>query len=188
MRIWTIQPVEVLARLEAEQVLYADPAHIWPEFRGAYDWLAGQMQRRIPGYGGGYPWWGWYNPKPDLRGSGHLPRGTRGVRLELELDPAQLLLSDFDAWHIVLNQGYLALTEAEDEAWDARFRAAVPDSRAWPPSEPWHSEILASWERIFDLEALAASEYWGAGARYVQTTFETLRLADVRERIFFVAR
>ncbi len=188
MRIWTIQPVEVLARLETEQVLYADPDHIWPEFRDAYDWLTGQMQQRISGYGGGYPWWGWYSPRPDLRGSGHLPRDTRGVLLELELDPAQVLPSDFDAWHIVLNRGYLALTEAEDEAWDERFRTAVSDSRVWPPPEPWHSEIRASWERIFDLEALAASEYWGAGARYVQATFETLRLADVRRPTLFVAR
>ncbi len=188
MRIWTIQPVEVLACLEAEQVLYTDPEYIWPEFRDAYDWLAGQMRQRIPGYGGGYSWWGWRSPKPDLRRSGHLPRGTRGVRLELELDLAQVLLSGFDAWHIVLSRGYLALTEAEDEAWDERFRAAVPDSSVWPAPEPWHSEILASWERIFDLEALAASEYWGTERRYVQATFETLRLADVRRSTLFVAR
>ena len=196
VRIWTIQPVEVLARLEAEQVLYAEPAYIWPEFRDAYDWLAGQMQRRIPGYGGRYPWWGWYQPRPDLRRSGHLPRGTAGVRLELELDPSQVLLSDFEAWHIVLNHGYLALTEAEDDAWDARFQAAVSDRHAWPPPEPWYSEILRSWERIFDpstelragLEALEKSEYWQTQTRYVQATYEMLRLADVRRRTFFVAR
>jgi hypothetical protein len=106
MRVWTIQPVEVLARLTAARA-----------------------------------------------------RGTQGVRLELELDPAEALLSDFDAWHAVLNRGYLGLSVAEDEAWYRRFEAAVPNRWAWPPPEPWYSDILTSWERIFDLETLAASEY-----------------------------
>ena len=26
-----------------------------------------QMVKRIPGYSGRYPWWGWVHPKPDLR-------------------------------------------------------------------------------------------------------------------------
>lgn len=188
MRVWTVQPVEVLIRLEEEQVLYADPAYAPPEFRHAYDWMRAQMKRCIPGYSGGYPWWGWHSPRPDLRRSGHLPRGTHGVRLELELDPAQMLLSDFDAWHSVLNRGYLALSEEKEEGWYRCFETSVHDRFAWPPPEPWYSAILSSWERIFDLEALAASNYWEAGPRYIQATFEALRLADVRQYTHFVAR
>lgn len=188
MRVWAIQPLEVLDRLEAEPVLYADLAHVPEEFRDAYDWMRAQMQRRISGYGGHYPWWGWHSPRPDLRQSGHLPRSTRGVRLELELDPAQMLLSDFDAWHIVLNRGYLALSEDEDEAWYQRFEAAVPDWRNWPPPEPWHSDILISWERIFDLKTLATSDAWKSEPRHIQATFEVLRLADVRQRTLYAAR
>jgi hypothetical protein len=187
MRVWTIQPTEVLERLEAERVLYVDPVHVSREFRHAYDWMRAQMKRRIPGYSGRYPWWGWQSPRPDLRQSGHLPRGIGGVCLELELDPAEMLLSDFDAWHVVLNRSYLALSEAEDEAWYQRFEASVPDRWAWPLPEPWHSAILTSWERIFDLEALAASDYWG-GEHYIQAAFEALRLADVRRVAPFVAR
>ena len=56
VRVWTIQVVEVLERLEAERVLYADPSRIPEEFRHAYDWMRTQMERRIPGYGGHYPW------------------------------------------------------------------------------------------------------------------------------------
>lgn len=187
MRVWTIQPVELLVRLEAERVLYVDPPCVPREFRHAYDWMCAQMERRILGYRGHYPWWGWHISRPDLRQSGHLPRGTRGVRLELELKPAEVLLSDFDAWHFVLNRGYLAYSEEEDEVWYRRFEAAVPDRWAWPLPESWHSDLLTSWERIFDLEALAASDYWD-GEHYIQATFETLRLADVRKRTPFVAR
>ena len=186
MRLWTIQPVETFTRLQREKVLYVDEHTVPEEFRHAYDWMREQMARRIPGYGGHYPWWGWVN-RPDLRRSGHLPPGTKGVRLELEVPDAEVLLSDFDAWHCVLNRSYLALTEEEDEAWEARFRSAVPDPYAWPPPEPWYSEILASWERIFDLHALAATD-WRGGERHLQATFECLRLADVRRVKPFVAR
>jgi hypothetical protein len=86
-----------------------------------------------------------------------------------------------------LNRGYLALNEEEDEVWYRRFEAAVSDRWTWPPLEPWYSDILTSWERIFDLEALAASEYWQPEPHYIQATFETLRLADVRRVTFFVA-
>lgn len=93
-----------------------------------------------------------------MRQTGHLPRGTQGVRLELELQDQAVLLSDYDAWYIVLNQGYLALNRSPEQSEGAaefddfyrRFDAAVADSHAWPPPEPWHTAIVASWERIFD--------------------------------------
>jgi hypothetical protein len=188
MRVWTIQPMEVMAQLKKKRILYANSSYIPREFCDAYDWMRAQMKRRISSYSGHYPWWGWHSPRPDLRRSGHLPRGTQGVRLELELEPAEVLLSDFDAWHAVLNRGYLGLSEAEDDAWYERFEAAVPNRWAWPPPEPWYSDILTSWERIFDLETLAVSEYWQSEPRYIQATFEALRLVDVRKCTPFVAR
>jgi len=188
MRIWTIQPVKVLTRLDAKRVLYVAPARVPGEFRHAYDWMRQQMKKRIPGYKGRYPWWGWYSPCPDLRCSGHLPKGTRGARLELDLDPDKALLSDFDAWHAVLNRAYLALSEEEDEAWYQALPRSPASLRDWPLPEPWQSEMLASWERIFDLNALAASDWSGTGPRHIQVTFETLRLADVRRCKPFLAR
>ena len=50
-------------------------------------------------------WRGERRRMPDLRHCGHLPRGTRGVRLGLELAEARLLRSDFELWHYVLNGG-----------------------------------------------------------------------------------
>ena len=126
MRVWTIQPVEVLARLTAARVLCVDLACVPKEFRCAYDWMCAQMKQRLHQYYGHFPWWGWYSPRPDLRHSGHLERGTKGVRLELEIDPNEVLLSDFDAWHSVLNRGYLGLSEVEDDAWYRRFERMFP--------------------------------------------------------------
>ena len=45
---------------------------------------------------------------------GHLPKGERGVRLELQVADDRVLLSDFDLWHYVLNYWYLPETR---EGW-----------------------------------------------------------------------
>lgn len=85
-------------------------------------------------------------------------------------------------------RGYLALNEAEFDDFYRRFEAAVPKPHAWPPPEPWHTTIVSSWERIFDLDALATSPDWWGPVTYIQVTFECLRLEDVRHVDYFVAR
>jgi hypothetical protein len=188
LRVWTIQPLETWERLQTRGRLYADGWRIPLEFRPASRWMHRQMQAHVPGFGGRYPWWGWARPKPDLRHAGHLPHGASGVRLGLELPDEEVLLSDFDAWHVVLNRGYLALSEADFDDFYRRFEMAVSDPRAWPPLEPWHTAIVSSWERIFDLDALASDPDWCGPAIHVQATFECLRLRDVRHAFRFVAR
>jgi hypothetical protein len=116
--LWTVQTREVWEEFQRKGVLRAEGRRVIPEFREAYQWLMEQMKERLPGYSGRYPLWAWYHPKPDLRYAGLLPRGTRGVRIEFVAPVDRILLSDFDAWHAVLNKGFLALDEAEDEAFD----------------------------------------------------------------------
>jgi hypothetical protein len=73
----------------------------------------------------------------------------------------RVLLSDFDAWHCVLNDGYLALSEADCEAFEARHAGRT---RAGERSVACQAEIEASWERIFDLlgppDAGGRSDSW----------------------------
>ena len=72
------------ARLQEAGVLRVDPALVsYPEWLPQYDWLRGQMARRLPCYGDGYPWWAWAAPKPDLRETHHhfgAPGGGGGRR------------------------------------------------------------------------------------------------------------
>ena len=42
-------------------------------------------------------------------------KGTPITLITAEIPDHKVLLSDFDMWHIVLNNAYLALTEEEDE-------------------------------------------------------------------------
>jgi hypothetical protein len=66
-----------------------------------------------------YTIWAWYQwnginkKKTDLRNSSHLPKGTRGVRIELEVNPKDVLSSDFEDFNTILNYGYLDDTEAD---------------------------------------------------------------------------
>src|SRR5580692_7544603 len=102
VRLWTLQPVAVWHALKEQGELLVNPAH--PEFaandtndgqdfRHAYDWMREQMSKRVPGYTGGYPWWG-YEHFLDLRAYRwlHGTSGAKMVRIELAIPPGQALL------------------------------------------------------------------------------------------------
>ncbi len=193
MRVWTIQPADLYEKLKATHVLFADGRHHYRDLGYAYQWMVDQMRRRLPPSKARFPWWGWYRyngvrrPKPDLRAIAHLPTGQRGIRIELDLDDNQVLLSDFINWHAVLNHGFLGRDEAEYEQFD-RERKKVGYYPWGQYPEPLRSKIRASWERIFDL---STREHDGHGRFYptmIQATFWELRLKDVTDITFFTAR
>lgn len=169
LRVWTIQRIGWWQQLQTRRVLGGDGRRIWPEMRPPYRWLMGQMRQRITGYNSGWPIWFWHSPKPDLRRRAHLPKGERGVRLEIEIPAARALLLDFESWHCVLNNGHLALSEQE---YDGN---ASQEKRE------------ASWQRVFDLDALRQSPDWGPIDR-IQGVTEHVRLDEVRRIDEFTAR
>jgi len=151
------------------------------------------MRLRLSPSHGRFPLWGWYRcegkkyPKPDLRSSGHLPKGANGVRIEFEIPENKALISDFDAWHFVLNRWFMSLCEQEDKDFTEELeRAGIP--QRWPYPEPFSSRIINSWQRIFDLEA-ADPEWRGPlNERSIQATFRELDLSQVIGVDAFIAR
>lgn len=195
LTIDTVQPHAVWEALQQAGTLTVDPTHPhWdPWDREAYEWMRAQMQARLPGYGGHWPWWGWAEPRVDLRRDAWLsPRGTALVRLRLTLPRAEVLLSAFDPWNVgPLAAGYVALSEAEWEAWECRKNARLLtwDARRDGSFEAFvQAETRCSWERIFDIETMRASAFWQTSAFHVQAVFETLRLSDVRDARPFTGR
>ena len=90
-----------------------------PVFVEKYKWLIDQMEKRIgPAPDGvSYPVWAWYiqswkHKKPDLRIErwANGPGNEQYVCIEVELPDDQVLLSDFDAWCILLLDGLLAVS------------------------------------------------------------------------------
>lgn len=197
MRLWTIQPCHAWELLQRQGKLQTEPALIEPDFLPAYRWMREQMIVRSGAIHSNppFPIWAWYQygpqKKPDLRRSGHLPRGSCGVRLECEIEESRVLLSDFDLWHFVLNYWYLSDDENDDAAFDSLLEArGLNYYRQEPLSDPvLHARIAASWQRIFDLDWI--NEYTGSTRReekYIQATFWELRLSDVKRIQKFIAR
>lgn len=51
-----------------------------------------------------------------MRRGGHAPRGTPVISLTVDIPDGKVLLSDFDLWHLVLSNYYIA----DDEEYDDR--------------------------------------------------------------------
>lgn len=136
--------------------------YMFPE---AYNWLTNQMKKRIGGYkesdGLVFLW----TKKPDLRSSGHLNKGEEGVLIEVRIDKYKVLLSNFMAWHCVLNN--ITAELYEDEKIDK----------------------LESWERIFDLELCSSKESsYFAYDNKVQGSTGRIDMENITDVIFFKAR
>lgn len=182
MRVWTIQPLEVFNNLMKDGVYICDKtksSYLSDElfqdtFTNAYNWLNEKMIEKIgnPPEGVEYPVWAWYkrynkHKKPDLRNVGLGTPGEDSVCIELEIPDSDVVLSDFDAWHSVLNNWYIddSTNEKEYDEMQARVDAL--------PRETKKKEIKKSWNKIFDISYLDTD--WRANGIFVQATFWILK-------------
>lgn len=184
IKLWSVQEAEVWDELRDKRRLYVHPERVDNDFRLAYDWMRSRMSCMIDGYRCHYPWWAWRRPKPRIPNRAGND-GEPFVRLELRVPATAVVLSDYITWHLVLGRSYVPLEFGEDQVWEASLASAGVDPRDWPLPEPWHSTLLSSWDRIFDLEALSASGLWSV--RQVQATFEILDLDHVTGVTEFLA-
>lgn len=195
MRLWTIQTEAAWNALNEPGELRGSIAYADPDFLPAYEWIAAQMTARIrpPDDGGSLPVWGWQQfdgkrRRPDLRQSAHLPRGERGVRIEIEMPDDELLLSDFELWHYVLNYWYLPGSERDAERFASTHGREVPSWRK-PPANPMVDRLIrGSWERIFDLEWCERDIAAPRAEKSIQATFWRLDSAHVVRADSFIAR
>jgi hypothetical protein len=178
IRAWTIQSREAWENFSKSGVLRADGRRVSRHHHDSYRWMMEQMRRRLPFYRGRFPVWAWYRPKPDLRGTGFLPPGWQGVRLEFVVPTSRVLFSDFASWHHVLNGWYLPLCRAEAEEWE---QASGTGGTAF------RQRLLDSWERIFDLPLLERSELTSP-VTCVQAVLEEVFLGEVTRVDKFTAR
>jgi hypothetical protein len=204
MLIWSILTQQAWKQLQREGRLQARRCHVIKEFLGPYLWMAGQMEKRLklprPSQDA-MPIWAWQQweganrRKPDLRASGHLPRGVQGVRVECRLDDRRVLLSDFDLWHYVLNYCYLPTSERDGNAFEKKLAGVGLSFYNFNHSNPlpdaqYRREIERSWERIFDVSwtdrRRAIAEI--PKKKSIQATLWEIFLEDVVEAREFTAR
>lgn len=200
MILWSIQSTRACRTLETSGKLRCDVRLVEKDFVAAYRWMAEQMDKRLRvrrSTEDASPVWAWYQwdgggrrRRPDLRSSGHLPRGERGVRIEFAIDDEMVVLSDFQLWHYVLNYWYLPASTDEGEAFEARVaEQGLSFYRTKPLPDPALDEaIRRSWERIFDLEWAEEDLASPRAEKSIQAALWELPLETVRRVDEFVAR
>ena len=204
MVIWSILSKAAWEELQRKGRLRASRRHAERLFLPAYLWMGRQMERRLdiprPSENT-LPLWAWYQwegaarRKPDLRSSGHLSQGERGVRIECHVGEERVLLSDFDLWHYVLNYWYLPMSEADDARFQMKLSKASLSSSRFDhlrpiPRAQWRREIESSWERIFDMAWVDRGGQIASPPekKAIQATLWEILLDDVVEAKAFAAR
>jgi len=208
LRLWTIQEIPFWNRLKGGRRIRASRRLVERGTGGlleampAYDWLANRMGSMIGDRPSStaLPLWAWQQysgaarARPDLRSSGHLSRGTKGVRIEFEIDDGAVVLSDFEMWHFVLHGSYIADNEKECDAFDASVAKKWRWSGYWDDKMParHRRRIKASWEKIFDIDRVWEDEAWlgpsGRDNAAIQATFWLIDIGMVRRVDEFTAR
>lgn len=167
---WTLQTVEAWEQYKKLGYLEGASAHaVYPN---EYQWIMQQMKKRLPNYNGEHPIWLWVK-KPDMRQTGHFRGGTKCVRLTVELDETDVLISDFEDWHCVLNNWFCSDNEKEDIAFEQGLLNITKED---------------SWERIFALHRIRDPEWHGHEERKLQGTTGRIEIERVKKVEYFVAR
>ncbi|MBB6693560.1 DUF3841 domain-containing protein [Cohnella xylanilytica] len=166
---WTLQTEEGWNIALRRGYLEGNAAYaMYPE---EYLWMMEQMRRRLPRYNGEYPIWLWIE-KPDMRSTGHFNSYTKCVRLTVELDERDVLISDFYDWTSVLNNDFIAHNEQEyNDFYAGKLSLSLEES----------------WERIFDYPC-PRDEGWDGTHLWLQGVTGRVYLEQVKKVEHFVSR
>ena len=174
LKLWTIHDKKFFDLILEKEETKADWNFIsFPEFKEPYLYMISQMKKRgIPIDDNHPPIWAW-EKKPDLRRGGHLEQGTEGVRIEISVPESLVLLSDFDAWHFVLNNTYIGYSEEE---FDEYFKLEKPNR--------YDKLKKSSWEQIFK-DYPKNTDHFAAKDRVFQATLPYIKKEWIRSYKFF---
>lgn len=188
MRLWTIQPEEVYQMIMLKGYYRCDGRKIDKFFRQSYKWLSSEMKEKIgkPPQNTVFPVWAWHTrdfkrKKPDLRSSEYGRTGEKLVCIEIEIPDDEVLLTDFDAWHFVLNNWYLNTECWDEETWDKDEEWLQNLSK-----EERDIEIKKSWQGIYDLTPKDTS--WMCRGKWIQATFWQLKKEQIIKVQHFTCR
>lgn len=161
MRLWTLQGIEIYEQMQRDGIAYCTKPSMGdePTFVHAYHWMAEQMRKRIgepPIKGIEYPLWAWYqyNSAKSNKPPRSLHDACEGISayIEIEIPEKDVLLSDFSAWHCVLNQGPINDWKRIWKKMESEEKAANKRMMLDDYSSELQREIEDSWEAIFDLD------------------------------------
>jgi len=192
MILWTIQTLEVYDLIQKQGYYFCDPNHESSciktmQFEKQYDWLVEKMKEKIgqPPLNIQYPVWAWYtynwkHKKPDLRCIGLGNKGSQCVCMEIEIPDEDIVLSDHNSWHYILNNWHHNYSKNEEE-WDV-----INNWLDSLPNDERQKQIELSWNNIFNIDPI--DNGWIIQGKYIQATFWKLSKTQIRKIQFFKAR
>ena len=151
------------------------------KFINAYNWLIEQMKTKIGcPKNSKYPIWAWYKLDASQENMiekikhffGCSPISESSAIIELEIPDEDVVLTDYNLWHDVLNDRWINPGENEKQ-WDELYD--------WFHTLPYdvREELkLRSWQEVFDTNYYSSD--WIVVGRDVQATFWELRYEYVK--------
>lgn len=157
MHLFTEQPLVVWQIIKDNHCYHPDPnnldvmSHLDQDFADAYNWLINQFNQKIPKPNQAtIPIWWWLDngvrPKEFQE---DMPPKPVKVIIEANYPKNQVLLSDFEKWHYVLNKWYLPddINNNSDE-----YYKKIDQWFDHLSSYQQQIEMQESWQQIFNLD------------------------------------
>lgn len=221
MIVWTVLETEddEYRQLKDNGYLICDHNHPkflpnqsdFKNFTESYDWISIQLRKKTNSWKNWwynfrystnkiqYPRWLWYKVdgyNDPLAVNKAFYSGIPGNYqiLVFDIDPSLVLLSDFEAWHHVLNRWYFCYTEEESDQWEKYLELHnINDMNIWDINyinklSPEQKElvpslqkkIIDSWQGIFDINNPSEYAFGKIDDRTVQGVTWVLRKKDFR--------
>lgn len=182
MRLQIVMNSDARRALYRNGYLVGDKSRIlFEDFEPAYCWMAKCMMDKIGSPPDGidpWPMWAWYQRcglgQVDALSDEYADQDLWVITFDV--DRSSIVLSDFGAWHHVLNGWYLPDLSAADggdhesEEFDRKLEEADVDWSERPYPAPFDEMVQASWSRIFNVTEKTSD---------IQATFWRLDLAQV---------
>ena len=114
------------------------------------------------------------------RRGGLSKRGKKSLCIEIEIPDEKVFLTDFDAWHFILNNTFIptALNEKDwEEEWNNYDKMSAKEKERYK---------LNSWNAVFNFSPYKSD--WMHRGRYIQGTFWQLKKEDIVKVQFFTAK
>ncbi|TCI34087.1 DUF3841 domain-containing protein [Exiguobacterium sp. SH4S7] len=150
---YTYQHAAAWEAAEKRGYLFGDPEYaVFQDeelalYRPAYDWLAGQYEKRTgQSLAGAYPVW-LSDTIPDVGRGGYLEPGEPGVVLTVDLPDLSVLAIEAGYWNFAVNRWFLTFEDREATS---------------------EEELQTSWEKMFDQDWCEAvvEEYPETNTKY----------------------
>ncbi len=180
---WTTIPHAAWNELQRAGVLHCPDHYADEDYRPAYAWMA-QCMAEVglkPPADSLTPFWCWIHTGHPRRAPEGEMRDAKQYLLELKINPARVLASDFHLWHYALNGWPLTRSFEASEALDQAFEAiGLNYFRQKPLPIPHQQFMESSWRQIFNLGFHQDDEPCEPfNDRRVQAVFWELRFSDI---------